>query len=64
MQGEPRYAGLRDHPDRRGKAERGGLVVEVAEPGAPLNPAYASARIDLDAAHRGDINDQAVSDDG
>ena len=53
-------AGLGDLAGRYGQPEQLGLVVEVGQGGAALHPDALAGRVDLDAAHQGQVDQQAV----
>ena len=53
-------AGLGDLAGGYGQPEQLGLVVEVGQGGAALNPDALADRVDLDAAHQGQVDQQSV----
>ena len=61
-EGEPGDAGL-GHPAERGRqAEHLRLAVDVGEQGAALHPREPAHRVDLHAAHAGQVDEEAAPD--
>src|SRR5262245_11526521 len=57
---EPADAGVGNGTARRGEAERLGLVIELAPEHAAIGPNGAGARVDPDAFHRRQVENQAT----